>query len=75
MTDTAQEDEINAIKSIYEEDDLFMFDKEKKCGSFRIKFSSENLNFTPFNVNIGEFSSLNQIDSNSFYCIISFEIK
>lgn len=37
---SAQEDEVLALNSIYEENDLFSFDDETKSGKFYIKVES-----------------------------------
>ena len=46
---SAQEDEILAIRSIYEEEDLFNFDSEKKTGTFFIKISVPESNSLEIN--------------------------
>jgi hypothetical protein len=38
---SSQEDEISALKSIYEENDIFYFDNEKNSGKFFIKYDSQ----------------------------------
>ena len=46
MTDdqSAQDDEILALKSIYEENDLFYYDEVKKSGKFYVKFENPDFN-------------------------------
>ncbi|CAF0833456.1 unnamed protein product [Brachionus calyciflorus] len=48
---TTQDDEITAIKSIYEEEDIFAFDEEKRTGKFFVKIIPLNETI-PFNVNL-----------------------
>lgn len=51
---SAQDDEILAIKSIYEEDDVFTFDEEKRIGNFCVKIVASS-DTSPFVVNFREF--------------------
>ena len=49
----AQEDEILALKSIYEGNDLFDFDEATRKGKFFVKFENPD-----FNVNFGIFLTI-----------------
>ena len=51
---SAQEDEVLALNSIYEENDLFSFDDETKSGKFYIKVESPG--FKEFTIS---FSNIN----------------
>ena len=58
---SAQEDEILALHSIYEEEDLFMFNTDKKTGTFFVKINSQES--TLFNLYFGNFFiNLNNIN-------------
>jgi hypothetical protein len=49
--DSAQQDEILALKSIYEENDIFTYDETSKKGKFFVRISSPLPNL--FNLNFG----------------------
>jgi hypothetical protein len=47
----AQEEEINALKSIYQENDIFLIDESKNSGVFYVKLETEQfytLNFSKY---------------------------
>lgn len=46
--DSLREDEITAIKSIYEEEEIFTYDDTTRSGSFFVKFESP----TEFEINL-----------------------
>ena len=52
---SSQKEEIDALKSIYEENDIFTIDHINNSGSFYVKFETESkdqvytLNFSKFN--------------------------
>ncbi len=55
---SAQEDEIFALKSIYEENDIFIFDDQKRTGSFYVKHEPPN---ECFNLNFGMICGINKL--------------
>lgn len=48
---SAQEEEIMALRSIYEEEDMFSFDSTNKAGTFYVKITAPESSF--FNLNFG----------------------
>lgn len=47
-------DEISAIKSIYEEEEIFNYDEENRCGKIFVKYESH----TQFELNLSKFAFL-----------------
>ena len=62
---SAQDDEILAIHSIYEEDETFIFDNDTKIGKFFVKISADDSK--SFCLKFGKFSEINRNELYSKY--------